>query len=811
MTTNTSATVDLNALQLELEEEAIGLGMKRYNEALKQGEDMMPPGLQMIKAAIEPTAVAIEKYIEEGLSGKASRSVGVVRYLDQFQDRKLVAFVTAKVVMNHISSMSMVGAVAGDIANRLEDCLNFDNLKKQEPALYRQLMKKIENSRDDRHRHIVLRVQQKYAKLVPIKWGKAEKVRLGMQLISLFQEATGLVEVQKFVRGVNDTPHIVVPTEETAKWLANGHARCALMSPMAMPMVVRPRPWTSPFGGGYLTKPMRFPLIKTGNRNYLEDLKQVSMPMVYKAVNALQDTPWAINKAVLHVMKEVWDNGGRLGKLPHRDPMPLPAKTFDLETPDPEELKAWKKQAAQVYEGNIRAASKRASMSSKLWMAEKFENIEAFYYVHNLDWRGRAYPVSTFLNPQGSDSDKSLLVFAEGKALGENGARWLAIHGANTFGIDKVTFDERVQWVIDHQDEILEAAINPLDGSRWWADADSPYMFLAFCYEWLALTMHTDLGKAQEDFISHLPCSWDGACNGLQNFSALLRDEVGGAAVGLVPSDVPSDIYSEVAKAANMLMQADADEGIELGQKWAGKMTRKLSKPNTMTTPYGATKRGMCGQIEGVFQKMKADGVEVTADLKDCQYLANTNYQAIGKVVVAAHQAMDWLKEAARVAASNALPVSWTTPSGLLVLQSYREQIGKSLDFDVAGKRIRLMLKNEGDKLDGRKQSAGISPNFIHSLDAAHMMRTVAYCLDAGITDFAMIHDSYGSHAGAAEDLRNLLRRAFVDQYSEEVLADFKQQLANQLPAELAKELPELPPCGTLDLEGVMHSEYFFA
>jgi DNA-directed RNA polymerase len=286
---------------------------------------------------------------------------------------------------------------------------------------------------------------------------------------------------------------------------------------------------------------------------------------------------------------------------------------------------------------------------------------------------------------------------------------------------------------------------------------------------------------------------------------------VGGAAVGLVPSDVPSDIYSEVAKAANMLMQADADEGIELGQKWAGKMTRKLSKPNTMTTPYGATKRGMCGQIEGVFQKMKADGVEVTADLKDCQYLANTNYQAIGKVVVAAHQAMDWLKEAARVAASNALPVSWTTPSGLLVLQSYREQIGKSLDFDVAGKRIRLMLKNEGDKLDGRKQSAGISPNFIHSLDAAHMMRTVAYCLDAGITDFAMIHDSYGSHAGAAEDLRNLLRRAFVDQYSEEVLADFKQQLANQLPAELAKELPELPPCGTLDLEGVMHSEYFFA
>jgi DNA-directed RNA polymerase len=373
-----------------------------------------------------------------------------------------------------------------------------------------------------------------------------------------------------------------------------------------------------------------------------------------------------------------------------------------------------------------------------------------------------------------------------------------------------VTFDERVQWVEDHHDEILECAVNPLDGSRWWAQADSPYMFLAFCYEWLSLTMHT-LSNPQETFISYLPCSWDGACNGLQNFSALLRDEVGGAAVGLVPSDKPSDIYTEVSNAANELMALDAAEGSSLGAKWAGKMTRKLSKPNTMTTPYGATKRGMCQQIEGVFQKMRSEGVEVQADLKDCQYLADTNYQAIGKVVVAAHLAMDWLKEAARVAASNGLPVSWTTPSGLLVLQSYREQVGKRLDIDVAGKRVQIMLKNEGDKLDGRKQAAGISPNFIHSLDAAHMMRTVAYCLDAGLTDFAMIHDSYGTHAGTAETLRDLLRRAFVDQYSGEVLADFKQQLADQLPESLAAELPELPPSGSLDLEGVMHSEYFFA
>jgi DNA-directed RNA polymerase len=39
-----------------------------------------------------------------------------------------------------------------------------------------------------------------------------------------------------------------------------------------------------------------------------------------------------------------------------------------------------------------------------------------------------------------------------------------------------------------------------------------------------------------EEFVSHLPVAFDGSCNGLQNYSMMLRDEVGGAATNLVPS-----------------------------------------------------------------------------------------------------------------------------------------------------------------------------------------------------------------------------------------------------------------------------------
>lgn len=44
-----------------------------------------------------------------------------------------------------------------------------------------------------------------------------------------------------------------------------------------------------------------------------------------------------------------------------------------------------------------------------------------------MDFRGRVYPVAPHLNHLGSDLSRSLLVFAKGKPLGENGLDWLKV------------------------------------------------------------------------------------------------------------------------------------------------------------------------------------------------------------------------------------------------------------------------------------------------------------------------------------------------------------------------------------------------
>src|SRR4051812_18856804 len=126
---------------------------------------------------------------------------------------------------------------------------------------------------------------------------------------------------------------------------------------------------------------------------------------------------------------------------------------------------------------------------------------ETMYFPHNMDFRGRAYPVPPTLNHLGNDLCRGLLQFEVAKPLGENGFRWLKIHMANLYGFDKHSFKEREQFTVDHMADIMESADIPLGGSRWWLKAEDPWQCLAACYE---LTEAVRSGYPHEH-VSHLP------------------------------------------------------------------------------------------------------------------------------------------------------------------------------------------------------------------------------------------------------------------------------------------------------------------
>jgi len=153
----------------------------------------------------------------------------------------------------------------------------------------------------------------------------------------------------------------------------------------------------------------------------------------------------------------------------------------------------------------------------------------------------------------------------------------------------------------------------------------------------------------------------------------------------------------------------------------------------------------------------------------------------------------------------------WVTPTGLLVRQSYNNQKKLRIKTHLNGSTVRLNYHEPiDDSVDSRKAVSGSSPNLVHSLDAAALTATVVKCVEDGVTDFAMVHDSYGTHSPNMPLLNDRLREAFVEMYKNN---DVLQNLYDSAVTTLAEgtDVPLPPTQGTLDIDEVLKSDYFFA
>lgn len=798
--------------ELQLEHEGIEQGIKRYrdNVASRHLTDL-PPGLRLMKMAIEPFSNTLTKWMEcADVGGPTSMGITVRAFLRKFKP-EVVAFLTAKKLINSLGTRTTGGSpsyqsIAVGLASMLIDHLEYEAFKKLAPG-YVYVIETANKWASESHRRATLLRAKK--KLVGRDaFDAAAKLRIGSKCIEIFIASTGLVEklLISHPQSKKDNYQLCT-TAVVQEWLAKAHGECELLQPMHYPMIVPPVDWTTPMDGGFLTNQNTFQisLMKTQDTHELLELAKKPMPDVYRAVNTVQQTAWRINGRVTDVLAELWNQGGRAG-LPNKELPELPAKPWREGTqPTKKQLMAWKKIAASIHELHARERSKRIAVEIKLFIARKMRAERKLWFVWTLDWRGRMYPIQQFLNPQTDDSGRALLEFAEGKALNEEGAFWLAVHGANTFGFDKTSFEERVAWVIDHEQEITACDGDPLGNLSFWEQAEDPFQFLAFCFEWAGY-------RKDPEYVSHLPVSFDGSCNGLQNFSAMLLDEIGGKATNLVPQALPSDIYEEVANVLRQKVAKDLNTGVTEAYPWVDKITRKVTKRGVMTTPYGVTRYGLRKQLQYECEKIDPDYLGITEEIgKYYGYLSNHLFDSIGEVVVAARTAMVWLQQVAEIAAMADMVIRWTTPVGFTPCQDYRKQKLLRVMTIHGGIRVQLGLWQNTVKINRRKMSSGIAPNFIHSLDASHLMLTVNLCRENGIKNFATVHDSYGTLAADASKLAYYLRETFIQQYSTDVLKKFREEVAKQIPASLREKIPPMPKKGGLDLEQVRESCYFFA
>lgn len=802
--------------QLQLEEMMLGLGRARYFNQVT-GESDTAPGKHLLRGTVEPLAEAISAYVENALGGRAGRRAVAAKYLAEV-DAEVVAALTSKVCINRMTERGPILTTAMQVAGALEQHVSFTEFMQNDPGLWKVVQRKLASCTHGRHRAAVIRRYMGVTSVTGLGWTQPDKALVGMRLVELFIDSTGLA--RKVLRREGKRKiNIFEPTDKVDAWLSDQHEHQSWLSPLYLPMVVPPDNWTNPLDGGYLTKGLsRVSLVKVRRKETIDELFNTDMPEVYDAVNALQRTPWRVNRAIYRVLKQLVNEGSSLANLPSDQPLPFPPRPpgipedvplGDLPKDQQEALRIWKGDTAAMHTENAKRLSKRVALCQQLWVSSEYVDEEELYFPYSLDFRGRIYPVPGVLHPQADDTGRALLEFAKGKPLGPYGAGWLAVHLANLFGYDKVSFADRVEWVNEHSEKLLDSAMNPLDGGRFWTEADKPWCALAACFEYAGYMLE---GEA---YVSHLPIAMDGTCSGLQHFSALLRDPVGARAVNLIQPDdgQKADIYQAVADAVELRLNASDLADDPFARAWKGKVTRKIVKRPCMTYAYSVSPFGITKQILDEVTKLDAAGDEWLPGVSNfdaSRFLTQHVLTAIRQTVDAAATAMDWLQRAIRVA-SEAGPVVWTAPTGLPVWQDERTQRGHQVEMIFQGKRIRVNLSFDTPKMDKVAQKNGVAPNFVHSLDAAHLIRTVNGCVDRGLADFSMIHDSFGVHACDVDTLHYVLRQEFVRLYEVNRLEELQEQLAASLPADLAADLPPVPEQGDLDLERVRESDFFFS
>ena len=195
----------------------------------------------------------------------------------------------------------------------------------------------------------------------------------------------------------------------------------------------------------------------------------------------------------------------------------------------------------------------------------------------------------------GSDLPRSLLLFAKGKPLGRDGFEWLKLHTINLTDMKKKeSIASRLAFAEEMLPEMLDSAKNPLTGRRWWLESDAPWQTLSACMEVAAAL---ECPEGVENYVSHLPIHQDGSCNGLQHYAAIGRDSLGASAVNLVPSELPGDVYSEIANIVEQKREEDSVAGNDIAKNLEGIIRRKVVKRPVMTTVYGVTMYGAAKQV----------------------------------------------------------------------------------------------------------------------------------------------------------------------------------------------------------------------
>jgi DNA-directed RNA polymerase, mitochondrial len=288
--------------------------------------------------------------------------------------------------------------------------------------------------------------------------------------------------------------------------------------------------------------------------------------------------------------------------------------------------------------------------------------------------------------------------------------------------------------------------------------------------------------------------------------------------------DELKDIYERIGDRVRMNLFADRAD--PLSRFWLDrkKHLRDFCKQPVMTLMYGVTKPGMFDQIN---EKAEDLGL-IPLPPKAAVRLRDHIWSAIEQVLPIAVKTREEIQKLAdallepgreqcgwqkrkddkRVPkylfrAPPATFMEWAAPSGFPVTNRYRKSKLERVALPFLGQKVTI-AEGYTDEVRRQKVKNSAVANFTHSLDAAHLVRSVNAAVAAGVTNIMTVHDCFGALASDVRKFARIRRTALAHMYRDNPLAALWQHNVRRG----ANDLP-LPTMGDLNPFATTFSEYF--
>ena len=417
------------------------------------------------------------------------------------------------------------------------------------------------------------------------------------------------------------------------------------------------------------------------------------------------------------------------------------------------------------------------------------QETDTFYFLHNYDKRGRMLAVQYYgLSTQGDNFAKALFQYSKAKTLGETGYKAMLLALAESL-MDKST------GAASYEQKIQYATTTGLSKARQASEANADWEViskLGFNFTTYAIAMDILRAEDSGNLVTYESCiiiHQDATASGFQIAAALARDEKLASLTNLTSSSTatsPKDLYLQFV--GTLIQTNRVQELTDIAD-------RKLGKTVLMPAGYGASAQTLT----------KALYENYDLDIK----LFNTIKSALNEAIEQTAGSLLELTKLLQQSIATEQMLTWKTADGFTAVHEprsseYRQtRLGRHTIKHPLGAYCYTepLANGESDPIElGSNFYGGISPNFIHSIDATLARAIIEAAHEQGF-NLTSIHDSFCTHACDAGLLNLSMRQAFKNTLEYDWLAAFSH--ANgALPIDLTM--------GNYSLDEALSATYMF-